>query len=247
MTSLLPETRERNPFTRPGFIISAALILVLIAAVIILIVIPRNGSLAGPEAVPSASSADASPSTSTYDTAGSICGLPGNKDVALGSAPAATWELVGKVAAPSSPRQYGPGQKDGTGFRTCFSRSPQGALFAAINVVALGSVADLDTQTKLLDKLTVPGSGRDIARAKIRVSPSSAALQIAGFQIASYSATDANVDLAFRLSSGALGHVNVPLRWLEGDWKVLISASGDLVNDPVQLADLNAYILWSGA
>ncbi|NMR32324.1 hypothetical protein [Crystallibacter degradans] len=176
----------------------------------------------------------------------SVCGLPGSDITALGSAPESRWELVGKVAAPVDP-QHGPGLVDETGLRSCFARSPTGALFAAANILALGSTGDAEIQKGMIRDLTLPGPGRDKAMEDSEGTPSeSSSLQVAGFQIDSYSPQEAHIDIAFRLDNTAVGHINMPLRWSEGDWKIQIGDAGQLINDPVQLNDLSGYIPWSG-
>ena len=249
MSESTPSGTEQNPFTRPGFIISAALVLALIAAVAVIFFLPKDDSTAQPApAAPADTSAPAAPATSAGAAGKSICGLPSTPETALGAAPTSTWELVGKMAAPTDPTTIGPGITDEDGFRSCFAHTPTGALYAAANLVALGGLSDEGIQKKLIEELVVPGPGRDAALKDIRTpsADGSSSIQLRGFIIKTYSPSAANVDLAFETPDGALGHGVLPLRWTEGDWKVEISDSGVLINDIAQVRDLSGFIPWSG-
>ena len=173
MSESTPSGTEQNPFTRPGFIISAALVLALIAAVAVIFFLPKDDSTAQPApAAPADTSAPAAPATSAAAAGKSICGLPSTSETALGAAPTSTWELVGKMAAPTDPTTIGPGTTDEDGFRSCFAHTPTGALYAAANIVALGSSPDQD-EFKLADQLLVPGPGRDAAMKNAQARTSS--------------------------------------------------------------------------
>ena len=248
MSQSTESTTESNPFTKPGFIIAAALVVALIAAAVVIFLIPKGQGNAQPAPADSSSAATASPSASAAPGK-SACGLPGSTETALGKAPATKWELVGRTAAPNDPENFGPGIKNANGFRSCFSHSPTGALYAAANMVALGAVSDAEIQKEVLEKLVVPGPGRDAALKDIRTpsSADSSSLQIRGFVLKSYSSTAAHVDLAFEAPTGEYGHGVLPLKWIDGDWKVEFSDSGELLNDVAQIRDLSNFIPWSGA
>ena len=249
MNQSTESTTESNPFTKPGFIIAAALVVALIAAAVIIFLIPKGQDNAQQAPAASPDSASAAPTTSADTAARSICGLPSTPETALGTAPKSKWELVGKMAAPTDPKTFGPGLTDGDGFRSCFANSPTGALYAATNMIALGSSGTQD-ELKLADKLLVPGPGRDaaITEAKTRTSTAGRGetAQVSGFLIKSYSPAEADVDLAIKLPNGALAHSVLSLRWVDGDWKVKASDDGQIFNGVAQLDDLSGFILWSG-
>jgi hypothetical protein len=250
MSESTQSTTGTNPFTRPGFIISAALVAALVAAVIVIFFLPKGDGAAQPAPSPSGASASTAPSK-TADPAGkSVCGLPSTSETALGAAPKSNWELVGKMAAPTDPETFGPGVTDEDGFRSCFAHSPTGALYSAVNMVALGSSKSQVLNAKLTDKLLVSGPGRDIAiKDSATMAPSTGAdttVQIRGFLIKSYTPAEADVDLAFETRNGALVHTVLPLRWVDGDWKAKVSDGGELINDITQLSDLSGFIPWSG-
>jgi hypothetical protein len=249
MSQSTESTTESNPFTKPGFIIAAALVVALIAATLVIFLLPKGQGNAQPAPAASPESTSAAP-TKSADAAGkSICGLSSSTETALGTAPKSKWELVGKMAAPTDPKTFGPGVTDGDGFRSCFANSPTGALYAAANMIALGSSGTQD-ELKLAENFLVPGPGRDAAikAAKTRTSTagSGETAQVSGFLIKSYSPSEADVDLAIKLPNGALAHSVLSLRWVAGDWKVKASDDGQIFNGVAQLSDLSGFILWSG-
>ncbi|MCB5275513.1 hypothetical protein BJG92_03064 [Arthrobacter sp. SO5] len=251
MSQSTESTTESNPFTKPRFIIAAALVVALIAAAIVIFLLPKGEDTAQPATVPSAPAQSASASPSASNIAGkSVCGLPASSETTLGSAPKSNWELVGKMAAPTDPKTFGPGLTDDSGFRSCFAHSPTGALYAAMNVAALGSSGASELEMKLADKLLVPGAGRDAAMRETSAGASSSGnsttIQVQGFLIKSYTASEASVDLAFKTDTGALGHSTLSMRWMEGDWKVKPADDGVTFSNVSQLRDLSGFILWAG-
>ena len=249
MSQSTESTPEASPFTKPGFIIAAALVVALLAATIVIFLLPKGDNTTQPAPSSAAGSATATQSAPADEAGKSVCGLPSSTETALGAAPKSKWELVGKMAAPTDPKTFGPGLTDGEGFRSCFAHSPTGALYAAANVVALGSSATHD-ELKLAENFLVPGPGRDAAMAQARARTSTAGsgetAQISGFLVKSYSPTEADVDLAIKLPNGALGHSVLSLRWVAGDWKVKASDDGQIFTNVAQLSDLSGFILWSG-
>lgn len=249
MSQSTESTTESNPFTKPGFIIAAALVVALIAAAVVIFLLPKGQGNARPAPGTAEPGSSATTSPTAHAAAGkSVCGLPSSTETALGAAPESKWELVGKMTAPTEPKTFGPGVTDEDGFRSCFAKSPTGALYAAANILALGSSGDPVLNRKATDKLLMPGPGRDIARADSSTkSTSNTTVQFRGFVIKSYSPSAANVDLAFQTDKGMLGHAVLPLQWADGDWKLAIADSGQLINEMAQLRDLSGFIAWSGA
>lgn len=250
MSQSTESTTESNPFTKPGFIIAAALVVALIAATVIIFLLPKGQGNAQPAPGP-VESAAASASPSPSPAAGeSVCGLPASSETTLGTAPKSNWELVGRIATPSDPKTFGPGTTDESGFRSCFAHSPTGALYAAMNVAALGSSGSTELQQKLADKLLVPGTGRDAAMREVaadtKTTAPSTPIQVRGFLMRSYSASEANIDLAFETDKGALGRLTVSMRWMDGDWKVKPADDGVTFTGATQISDLSGLILWSG-
>lgn len=235
-------TQPRGPFARRGFIAAVVVVGIIVLAAIIVIAtsIARDSSsrVAAPTATPTAPAASASEK--------SICGLPGFETrSSLTVAPTNKWVLIGTVAAPDDPKGAGPGLDKG-GFRSCYAHTAEGALFAAVNFVALSS--DSRNSSKMYE-LIAAGKARDAAKAAAGTpsTPSSSRAQVAGFKIDSYSATEATVDVAWSVTSNGGTLVSDPtvLLWQDGDWKIVITPSGAPIA-PGSLTDLGGYIPWSG-
>lgn len=250
MSESTQSSTERSPFTQPGFIISAALVVALFAALVVIFFLPKADSTAQPAPASSSAGASSAPSKSSDAAGKSVCGMPSSTETALGAAPKSKWELVGKMAAPTDPKTFGPGLTDDSGFRSCFAHSPTGALYAAMNAAALGSSGAAELEMKLADKLLVPGAGRDAAIRETKAGTSSSGnnttIQVQGFLLKSYTAAEATVDLAFKTDTGALGHSTLSMRWIDGDWKVKPTDDGVTFSNVSQLRDLSGFIPWAG-
>jgi hypothetical protein len=230
-------------FRRPGFVIAA-----VVVGVVVLVAVALLGSSLifgdaddGPP--PSASSSSSTPTAGAGEE--SVCGLDGfETEDTLTEPPDNEWELVGTVAAPVDPQGAGPGRIV-DGLRTCFAHTPEGALFMAVNFAAMGTDASLRDR---LPELVAPGAGRDVLIQENSESiGSSFRAQIAGFSIGAYSTKEATVDLAVNYASGELVSVPMKLSWVEGDWKVVVTDSGEFPLAPAQISNLGGYIPWSGA
>ncbi len=229
---------------------------VVVAAIVVLGLVLSLTNIFGDQTEPTTNASAPSPSTATATATAtqtaqneaSVCGLEAVElSGTVTTAPTATWALVGTTAAPSIEGQ-GPGKIDGDGFRSCYARTPTGALLAASNLLAMGSEAPL-LGPKMNERLTVPGPGRDAAMARppSQVDSSGVRIQIAGFRINRYDGNTADVDIAIRTSTGVIAAQVFTLKWVEGDWKVVLADSGDLPSPMSQLPSLSGYVAWSGA
>jgi hypothetical protein len=246
MSQSTESTTESNPFTKPGFIIAAALVVALIAAAVIIFLLPKGQDPAQPAPGTAASANPATASPSTTAVAGkSVCGLPSGTETALGAAPKTKWELVGTMAAPIDPK-IGPGKTDDQGIRSCFAHTPTGALYAAVNLWALG--IDPSKERAIAEQLAAKGPGREAGMKMPATSApaSTVKIQIAGFNV-SYTANQAVVELAFKADNGALASVRTTLLWQDGDWKGVVADNGAPLEEPRQVRDLSGFIPWSGA
>ena len=246
MSQSTESTTESNPFTKPGFIIAAALVVALIAAAVVIFLLPKGQESAQPAPAPAESSTTATAGPSASATAGkSICGLPSSSESSLGAAPKTKWELVGTMAAPTDPK-IGPGKTDDQGVRSCFAHTPAGALYAAVNLWALG--IDPSKERAIAEQLAAKGPGRDagMKTPPTAVPAPAVKVQIAGFNV-SYAANQTVVDLAFKADNGALASVRTTLLWQDGDWKGVVADNGAPLEEPRQVRDLSGFILWSGA
>lgn len=234
---------SQSPFRSRGFVVAAIVVgaIVLAAIVVLVTSLARGGdNNADPTPAPTTSTS-ANPSAADP----SVCGLEGFEEKSsLTAAPTNKWELVGTMAAPIDDRS-GPGDVDSAGFRSCFAHTAEGALFAAVNFVATGTDATLGPR---LVELVAPGPGRDVLEGQSSGgSTSNLRAQVAGYKIAPYSADATTVDLALNYSGGQLVSVPLKLVWAEGDWKVEMTAAGELPLSPAQIQNLGGYTPWSGA
>ncbi|MFF2842430.1 hypothetical protein [Paenarthrobacter sp. NPDC057981] len=245
MSQSTESTTEANPFTKPGFIIAAALVVALIAAAVVIFLLPKGQENAQPTPANSSSAAAATPSASAAADK-SVCGLPASKETALGTAPKSKWELVGTMAVPTDPSAAGPGTVGKDGLRSCFAQSPTGALYATANIwAALFNASAKQVYLELsADSPTRDKAVKAINEGKEVGGGSSPKLQIAGFAVHSYTPTAAVVELAFKTDVGGYGALSTSLLWEDGDWKLDMPAAGG--GTVRQISDLSSFIPWSG-
>lgn len=238
----MTSTEPRSPFTRRGFIAAAIVVgIIVLAAIIVLVTMLTRGATDTPSPTTSPSTS-AAPTDNAADK--SVCGLTGlDTKNTLTEAPNSKWELVGTVAAPTDPHGSGPGLTATNGFRSCFAHTARGALYAAANMLAMGSDARL--QPLLADKLAVPGPGRDVAM-KAPASDTQIRYQIAGYKI-TYNKEEATVDLAVTVSSGQTASVPFLIQWSAGDWKAVLTDQGQPPLKSAPLENLGGYTPWAGA
>jgi len=245
------ESETRSPFTRPGFIAAAIVVLAIVVVGVVLGVINATRAedeppAAGPTASEPAPAPQPSEEPSPPSADESVCGLEeaNSSNSTLAAAPATEWQFHGTTAYPTSPA-YGPGASDG-GVRYCFQRSPEGALFMAANAVSQGSDSAVSTawadyavaagpyRDELIEQMT-PGEG----------ASSGTRLSIAGFRLLHYDGQTARVDLAVRGSSdgeGALLSGVYDLVWQDGDWRISADVSQPL--DMAAIPDTAGYVSW---
>jgi hypothetical protein len=241
------ESTSGGLWSQRGFVAAAAFLgIVIVAAVGILLINPGEGSDSD-RATPPQSGNNDKPGAST-DPAASVCGLKAGSQEIPQTPPEAEWELVGTIAAPKT-AAVGPGIDKGKR-RLCFAHSPTGALFAAVNFIAVAAIANNDDElmreltasTKVRDELLAQGDAASGSDPALR-------MQVAGFRIVGASAKEATVELVFSAAtSGQQGFVGMalPMRWERGDWKVVI-ASATEPYAAQRLDSASGYVRWSGA
>lgn len=234
-----------STWTQPRFVIAAVIVaLIAVFGVVLAVTGPADGD---EEPAPRADPTSAPPTAEA--TSDSTCGLePGDQTIPVIAPPNTDWELVGTVAAPTAPDTIGPGVID-EGLRSCFAHSPLGALYAAVNIVALTTVPE--QREAIARELAVPGAGRDRALELLASSPGPSAtsppFQVAGYAFLNYDEASTVVDLALRGANGGFAHLPVTLRWQGGDWKVVVPPDGDLASGVQAVPDLTGYTPWTGA
>lgn len=235
--------RDQSPWTRPWFIASAAVLVLIVALGIAYVMMPSGGQTSA------APTRAATPATTTTSTAGagqdSTCGLPAG-DLRYPSVGLPTkWELLGRVAIPTDPKGIGPGKIDGN-MRTCYQHSPTGALYAAANVFGISSLPG--GQTVVFNSLAAKTPIRDqylvSPPASTPVDPS-IGLQIGGFKVVSYTGDSATISIGMKATQDSrtgYGSVTYALRWEDGDWKVVLENS----STSTSLPDLSDFVPWTG-
>lgn len=242
---------QQSPFTRPGFIVGAVVVVALIVAAIVLTVLNVNrGEDAAPPAPdpsPTAtSSAAPSPEPSAVAGGASVCGLSGEElSGSVTTAPSAEWRFQDVYAFPTSPTA-GPGETAPEGYPYCFQHSPEGALFAAANVAIIG-FGPAEQRQAFLEYALTDGPYRDtLLNAEGAAAPSDVRASIAGFRMLAYDGDSARVDIAFRGSSNGQsvdGSAVLELVWSDGDWK--LDASNPEPARLAELPDLSGYVSWT--
>ena len=222
MSESTESTTESNPFTKPGFIISAALVVALIAAAVVIFFLPNGQDTAQPAPASSAAGLLRSPQSQPTRLERASAGCPQARRQLWAQHRSPSGSSSGKWPYPLTPRLSARDVTDGDGFRSCFANSPTGALYAAANMVALGSSGTQD-ELKLAEKLLMPGPGRDSAmkrpRRRLRSSGSGETTQVSGFS-SSPTASLRQRGSGYQTTNGALAHSVLSIRWIAGDWKV---------------------------
>lgn len=232
---------HESPFAKRGFLISAGIIVVIAVLAVVYLLLPSAGQPAAVQPTqPEASNVPSS--SSSVDDGASVCGLAAGDQRLPGLELTSKWEILGRAAVPTEPQSVGPGKVDGS-VRTCFAHNPTGALYAAANFFGTSTVSE--GGKIMVENLSAPNPTRD----KYIASPppfstgdSEVSVQIAGFQVHSFTQEAAAIVLGIKNSNGGLGALTIPLKWVAGDWKVDLASFGRLA--PIDsLAD---FIPWSG-
>ncbi|MFC5382133.1 hypothetical protein [Aquipuribacter nitratireducens] len=236
---------------RRGFVVAAVFVAALLVAAVVALVLPtadpgqRQPSAAEPPV------AGASATATDRGTAGAECDLPFSDQTVPRTTPTDTqWELVGRVAAPTAPETHGPAVTEPV--RSCFARTPTGALYAAANALAATTLPD--GGRVLAEDLAAEGPGRDVALDNLPDSPSTpvdsgAPFQLAGFSFLSWTEDETVIDLAVlgvADQQGVYAHTPMTLRWERGDWRLVYSPEGAPFPRVQALPGLAGYVPWSG-
>ncbi len=186
-----------SPFTRPGFLISAVVIgLIVVLGVVVTVRIAGDNSSANspPVSIAPTGSTSSTPNASA-DPAASVCGLPAGTDTdPLTVAPAVIWNYQGTIAYPRSP-ESGPGKTAQQGYRYCFQHSPSGAVVMAANALAQGS--DPELGESWAGYALAEGRYREQLADEIGAATGTqgSRLKVAGFRVLSYDGATARIDL----------------------------------------------------
>lgn len=237
-----------NGFAKPGWVIAAAGIGLLVVVGIVVSVVSVNR---GADSTSSGTGAGDSLTDTNEVSAGegdSTCGL---NEVELSGtldrSPVITWANIGTVSYPVS-EQYGAGEINADGIATCFSRTPQGAALAAATGMAFSFSPDHVKAWR--EYAIVPGEARELllaAEPNTSVNLSSYRIRSQAVNLLSYDGTNAVVDVGISIASdGGTRYIGAmtPLVWQDSDWRVNYTVE-QLSDDFAQLPSLSGYIHWS--
>lgn len=248
----------RKAWQRPGFIIAAVVILLVLALGITALV----RSLGQPDQEPTASpttstSTDPSAPTETTSppetteptpTEDSVCGLEAVElEGTLDAAPDTSWTYVGFIALPAVEGQ-GPGELSDSGLRSCFARTPAGAVLAMANFSAQVNVPELREDTFRYFTAQGPGYEAAVANAGPLSEDASGDIAVVGFRLLSYDGSEALVDVALRVTAqGQTVYISARSTavWQEGDWRWVPAEDGSEQFGTVVLPSIADYVQWA--
>ncbi|TQN28421.1 hypothetical protein FHX37_3766 [Haloactinospora alba] len=251
------------PWASRGFVISA----ITVAAIFVVGIAVTITTLATDEGGQGPNAADSSPTTGSTpegggvprdempeegrtttpkgsDDSASVCGLDGNSDSSFDTFPEdVTWEPVGALEAPHFPG-HGPGEVDDNGVRYCYAHSPQGAVAAGLNLIAMSSLSDI--RKDVVQRMFAEGEGKEAALEKLK-DPSkdeeTIRSRLAGVQLVTYNPDYARVDVALQIDDPeAISSHVLDLQWSEGDWRVITRPSGEMVVPNSIVDSLDRYV-----
>ena len=154
------------------------------------------------------------------------------------------WKAANGFTWPTS-ATVGPTQSTADGFGICFAKSPLGAALMTAN--AFSSMAGIDglTATELYTAES-PGKAESLAQSKPGPSTGVDGFVASGFSVVDFDAATGKATVALVMPvTDSRGYVSVqiPLRWVDGDWKIYLS-SGDANDWVYEQAVPGQFISW---
>lgn len=248
MSSSDEAPQEHNTWwSKPGFLICAILLALLVAVTLVLVLFPSKK-----DEDPTSAAAPTSSSSAPAASGGSVCGLDATGGTTLTKAPKdVTWTAQRSLYLPTS-KEHGPGQTDPSSqVRTCFSRTPEGALLSATSM--LGSSTDPNLLVETLQARGVDSPGKTIAVGKAQQRASSGdqtipPMEIEGFRVLSFTKDAATVEVVVGVDTGSEKvhrATAADMVWQDGDWKFTFADDGSGGPTGSQVSDLSNYVRWS--
>ena len=233
---------DRSPYSRPGFVVSAVALGMLVLAALFITIGAATRDKRGPVVAATSSATSARDAVKASD-----CSLPAGSQGVPTVPPAMRWVTVGQMTAPQAPGTFGP-QRTQDGIGVCFAHNPTGSLVAAINFFAQATVAN---PVSLLRTLGAATSERHAAIVQARDGGDEllqdsdgdpGSVQVTGYQVVDYTPSQANVNIVLEGPGGELASVECQLDWQAGDWKFVIPAGGQL--DSSQVTSMDGFVSW---
>lgn len=244
------QASEKPPvWQTPSFLASAVVVGLVIMFGVVLAVRPLLPEPTPPATHPPLGDeglpVDPSPDIPRLDGSDSACGLDGSQASTFDGFPNDThWNgFVGAVQVPTSPT-HGPGHVEEDGFRSCWAKTPEGAVFAALTYLALANDAELALRTA--EEMLAEGEGKEHTQELVSEHGiETVRAEHRGVRLISYGTDRARVDAAATvgdLSSDDLLSMPVDLRWEDGDWKVVTREDGSMMIPPSSMRSLDHYV-----
>lgn len=211
----------RPPWTRPGFIASAVLLVLVLAGAVAVVTLSGDD----PDA-PQSAATSAAPTGAQGNAP-----APANTAIPTQAPADVTWQLSGvnpvPVSASAGPRHITATTAAG------FARTPTGALVAAAQIIGHTATDPKVAETTIAQQW-VAGPDRDKALAMVREEAKATPtpgktrtpLQVTGFRYVSYAADNAVVSVVYRVNA-SLAAMTVTMRWIDDDWRMVPPAGGN--------------------
>lgn len=157
----------------------------------------------------------------------SICKEDASDKTTLDSAPKTDWkDGLNGLKIPASDK-FGPEKVDDDKVPSCFSHSPEGALFAATNYSLPVVSQDNGLMAKVIRKQAIANDSRDKVADRFEEEGQSASsssqaenLKVAGFKLADYTKDKAAVKILISAHDGAgYGELTFTVQWKDDDWR----------------------------
>ncbi|MEU4778278.1 hypothetical protein [Micromonospora sp. NPDC023633] len=243
-----PDFAQRPPWTRPGFIAAAALLLavILIGVLVAVFAIANNtrDNLSGGGAATSTPTPGSTPAESSTTAPGAPQAVP--------TAPPADvrWELFGQTAVPVS-ASAGPSRTGETA--SGYAHTPEGALIAAAQISKRAAhSAGRQSWEPTIQQQFEPNADRDRLLAALREAGDTPAepgelSQLVGYQYQSYTPDTAVIGLVYRAPAAGTPRYHVlslTLVWRDGDWRMVPPPGGAWTSINRMTSDLTGVIEW---
>lgn len=165
------------------------------------------------------------------------------------------WESYHGVQIPRSPVD-GP-KYSLSPVSTGYSKTPQGAVLAAVRGQAELALAGDNEWGKIVATITAPGPGRTdytTARAVVTIDgtvPTDKAAKFVAFKITAYRIDAATLTAAVQVvmsvgEPAQLWAQPVALQWISDDWRIVLPTQAESA-DPIELTSLDGYTPLGGA
>ncbi|MEV0216524.1 hypothetical protein [Micromonospora sp. NPDC050695] len=239
-SSTTQDFADRPPWTRPGFIASAAFVLIIVIAAVVLAITARGDDH---------TDATSTPGTTSTEEAETPPELP----TTVPTTPPAgvRWELVGQTAVPVS-STAGPTRVSG-GTAAGYAHTPDGALIAAAQLMIRSAPsAGRDCWEPTVKDQFVSSTDREQLLAALRANPDDSSepgelSQIAGYQYQSYTPDTAVIGLVLRAPSAGMPRYHVltlTLLWRDDDWRMQAPPGGAWISLNRVTSDLTGVVEW---